>query len=318
MSPTIPIFFTLDDAYAPWLGVAINSIVKNADPSRRYTIVALHEGLTPEHVAKVEQIIEGTSFELRLVPMEGKIQGIHDRMGNRLRADYFTLTIFFRLFIPEMFPEWDKGIYLDSDVVVPGDISRLYDFDLGENLIGACRDLSIVDIPPFVDYVDNAVGVGIENYINSGILVMNMKGLREAGLERRFLETLQTYHFDSVAPDQDYLNVLCHDKIRYLPNEWDVMPAEGVAEDPDPKLIHYNLFMKPWLYDDIPYADYFWRYAADSGFEEEARAVKAAYSDEQKAQDAESLLRMTDRATMIVGNDVTFASVFNTGKEARL
>ena len=91
-----------------------------------------------------------------------------------------------------------------------------------------------------------------------------------------------------------------------------------MPEEPNPQLIHYNLFMKPWLYDDIPYADYFWRYAADSGFAEEARAVKAAYTDEQKAQDAESLLRMTDRATMIVGNDVTFASVFNTGKEARL
>ena len=318
MSPTIPIFFTLDDAYAPWLGVAINSIVKNADPSRRYTIVALHEGLTPEHVAKVEQIIEGTSFELRLVPMEGKIQGIHDRMCNRLRADYFTLTIFFRLFIPEMFPEWDKGIYLDSDVVVPGDISQLYDFDLGENLIGACRDLSIVDIPPFVDYVDNAVGVGIENYINSGILLMNMKGLREAGLERRFLETLQTYHFDSVAPDQDYLNVLCHDKIRYLPNEWDVMPTEGVPEEPNPQLIHYNLFMKPWCYDEIPYRSYFWRHVPGTGFEQEIRAFKESYPPEQKAKDEACLRRLEARGEQIAAQPGNFASVFNTGKEARL
>ena len=314
----IPIFFTLDDAYAPWLGIAINSIVRNADPHRRYCIVVLHEGLSAEHVRRVKHIVAGTPFEVRFVPMDGKIEGIHDRMGNRLRADYFTLTIFFRLFIPEMFPEWDKGIYLDSDVVVPGDISQLYDFDLGENLIGACRDLSIVDIPPFVDYVDNAVGVGIDNYVNSGILLMNMKALREAGLERRFLELHDAYQFDSVAPDQDYLNVLCHGKILYLPNEWDTMPAKDVPEDPSPKLIHYNLFMKPWCYDDIPYASYFWEYAATSGFEQDARAFKAAYPDEQKEQDALSLVRMTDRATMITGTENTFASVFNTGKEARL
>ena len=57
---------------------------------------------------------------------------------NRLRADYFTPTIFFRLFIPSMFPEYSKGIYLDSDIVVLGDISKLYRVDIENYLLGAC------------------------------------------------------------------------------------------------------------------------------------------------------------------------------------
>ena len=31
-------------------------------------------------------------------------------------------------------------------------------------------------------------------------------------------------------------------------------------------MIHYNLFSKPWCYDNVQYADEFWKYAKDSGF----------------------------------------------------
>lgn len=44
---------------------------------------------------------------------------ITDRIENRLRSDYFTMTIYFRIFIPDMYPEYDKAIYIDSDIVVP-------------------------------------------------------------------------------------------------------------------------------------------------------------------------------------------------------
>ena len=43
---------------------------------------------------------------------------ITDRIENRLRSDYFTMTIYFRIFIPDMYPEYDKAIYIDSDIVV--------------------------------------------------------------------------------------------------------------------------------------------------------------------------------------------------------
>ena len=317
---TIPIFFTADDGYAPYLGVALNSIIANADPKRHYTIVVLEENVSEEHIAKLRALVEGhDSFEIRIIPMAGKIQGIHDRVGNRLRTDYFTMTIFFRIFIPEMFPEWDKGIYIDSDIVVPGDISEMYDTELGDNYLGVCRDLSIMGVPELVDYLNYGAGVGAENYFNSGVLVMNMKALRERKLAERFLELFNTYNFESVAPDQDYLNVLCYGKVVYMSNEWDAMPVDGEPEIENPKLIHYNLFEKPWLYDDIPYESYFWQYAEGTGFEAEARAAKAAYTDEQKQKDAESLARIAANGEALAHDpEHNFASVFNTGKEPRL
>lgn len=314
---TIPVFFTIDDSYAPYMGIALTSIMAGASDDYDYEIVVMHQKLSEESKKKLESL-ERPGFKLRFVPMEDEIQGITNRYCNKLRQDYFTLTIFFRLFIPEMFPEYDKGIYLDSDIVVPGDISELFEVDLGDNLIGACRDNSIRDIPELVAYTDRGVGVGIDRYINSGVLLMNLKGLREKHLERRFLELLATYHFDNIAPDQDYLNVLCHGKITYLDASWDAMPVQGKPAMENPRLIHYNLFAKPWCYDDIPYEDYFWYYASESPFYGEAKANKKSYSDEQKASDSACMRQLLSHGKEIAEAPFNFRVAFESGLEARL
>ena len=36
-----------------------------------------------------------------------------------------------------------------------------------------------------------------------------------------------------------------------------------------PKLLDYNVSRKPWHYTDVPYQDYFWKYAVQSAFYEE-------------------------------------------------
>lgn len=313
----VPVFFTIDDGYAPYLGVALHSLIANASRAYDYDINVLHEGLSPEHLAKL-QALARPGFNLRFFRMADKIAGIEEANHNKLRQDYFTLTIFLRLFIPAMFPEYDKGIYLDSDIVVPGDISKMYEVDLGADLIGACHDYSVMGVPELVGYIRDAVGVDPGTYVNSGILLMNLKALREARLDERFLELLGTYRFENLAPDQDYLNALCHGRIRYLDPCWDAMPVAGQPEMPDPQVIHYNLFAKPWCYDGVPYGDYFWHYAAQTGFFEEALLNKMNYSDEQKASDQACIAAMARHGVEVAGSEVTFRSVFDSGREARL
>lgn len=313
----IPVFFTIDDAYAPYLGVALRSLIDNADPTRTYDIVILHEELSPNHRAKLESLAQ-PGFNLAFIRMRDRIEGITAAHHNKLRQDYFTLTIFLRLFIPSLFPEYDKVIYLDSDVVVPGDIAKLFDVDLGGNLIGACRDASIVDIPELVAYTDRGVGVGIERYINSGVLLMNAKALREAKLDQRFLDLLSQYAFENIAPDQDYLNVMCAGKIRYLDPCWDAMPVIGKPEMERPSIVHYNLFAKPWCYDGIPYAERFWRFATRTPFLKEIQQHKHGYSDEQKASDAACMQALVTHANEIAQASSNFRTVFAAHPELRL
>lgn len=313
----IPVFFTINDRYAPYLGVALYSAIENASPKNHYKAIILHEDVSAENRCRIQSLARDY-FEIEFVPMQQGLESITDRMGSRLRCDYFTLTIYFRLFIPAMFPEYDKAIYIDSDVVVPGDLAELYSIDLGDNYIGACPDFSIADVPPLVNYTVEAVGMKPGKYINSGLLVMNLKALREKALDKHFLHLLNTHRFDCIAPDQDYLNAMCCNRIYYLPECWDAMPNDSKPAMKDAKLIHYNLFSKPWCYDNIQYGDVFWKYAEASGFFFEAKAHKENYSDAQKQSDAHCMELLVQRGMEITQSDHTFRKVFESGEKVRL
>ncbi len=313
----IPVFFTIDNNYAPYLAAALSSLSKNSSNEREYKITVIHESLSSENMKKIKKL-QKENIEIEFAEMKKGLAMVVDKLGNRLRCDYFTLTIYFRLFIANMFPELDKAVYIDSDVVLLSDIAELYDIDIGENIIGAVRDTSVSEVSELVHYMEEAVGVRGEEYINSGVLLMNLKKMRELDLEGHFLSLFTSYSFDTIAPDQDYLNAICNGKIYYLPEVWDTMPREGAEDDPGAKLIHYNLFSKPWCYDGIQYGEYFWKYAESSGYYDRLREIKDGYSDEKKAEDARCLGLLIKRAAEIPENDVTFKKMKNGGVRIRL
>lgn len=317
MNKEIPIFFSIDNSYAPYLAVALNSAIKNSSKDRNYKAIVLYQDLSDDNRSKLSAL-KTDNFDIEFIAMTSGLESITDRMSNRLRCDYFTLTIYFRLFIPAMFPQYDKAIYIDSDTVLPCDIAELFDTDIGDNYIGACNDLSIMDAPPLCEYIEKAIGVPREKYINSGVLLMNLKLLREKMLDKHFLSLLNEYHFDCIAPDQDYINALCAGKIYYLSPLWDTMPNDAHPPVDNAKLIHYNLFSKPWCYDGIQYGEYFWQYAADCGYIDELKAFKESYTDEQKQNDSKCFELLATRGLEIANSDITFKKLFESGVKIRL
>lgn len=317
MQNEIPVFFSVDDNYAPFLAAALNSAVKNSSKSRNYRAVVLHQELSEENKQKLGALASG-NFKIDFVPMKDEVSTITDRLSNRLRFDIFTLTIYFRLFIPTMFPQYDKGIYIDCDTIVVSDIAELFDTDIGDNFIGACVDKSVIDVDPLGEYMEKAVGVSRYKYVNSGVLLMNLEKLREAEFDKRFLTLLNKYHFDSVAPDQDYINAMCSGRIHYLDEAWDAMPNDNRPALEQPKLVHYNLFSKPWCYDNVQYGDCFWKYIEGTGFEDAAKAHKAGYTDEKKKADADGMQVLINRAIAIPNDEWTFVKAEAAGETIRL
>lgn len=313
----IPIFFATDDNYAPFLSVAIISLLDKSDKNKFYKIHILNDNMSLENIKKIKGL-QTSNSEIIFNSINNNLECINDRLDNRLRPDIFTLTIYFRLFIPEMFKEYDKAIYIDSDVVLNSDISELYDIDLENNYIGACRDKSIIGIREFENYFTKGVGIDYRDYINSGVLLLNMKELRNKKLSDKFLYLLNKYHFENVDPDQAYINFLCNGKIKYLDNAWDAMPNLEKNKLENPKLIHYNLFFKPWHYDNITYEEYFWEYAKKSIYYEEIVKIKNNYSASDKEKDQEYLNNMLKRASIIAESSNNFRTVYESGKETRL
>lgn len=314
----IPIFFTIDDKFAPFLSVAIKSMLDNANPDNFYNIHVIHNDLTKENMAKLESL-QTKNSKIIFSEMVNKLECIEDRVENKLRTDTFTLSIFFRIFIPEMFPEYDKALYIDADTCIVKDISELYNIDLEGNLIGACIDKSIVGLKPIEEYFTKGVGVDYRNYVNSGILLLNMQELRKRKMADYFLYLFNKYHFENVDPDQSYINAMCKGSIKFIDNIWDVMPTSNGSLVENPGIIHYNLFLKPWHYSGIMYEDYFWQYAKKTPYYEEILTVKNNFTEVDKKKDDEALDNMLKRCEYISNlKEGTFKDIFETGKESRL
>lgn len=314
---TIPIFYAIDDSYSKFVAVSIKSLIMNANNNYNYDINVIYENLSEENAKKLKSL-ETDNVKIILTEMNQNLSMITDKLGNRLREYTFTLTIFFRLFIPVMFPKYDKCIYIDADTVIPGDISRLYNEDLGNNYLGCIVDKSTIDNEILASYFEEVVGIPRDKYINSGVLLMNSKKLRELKIDEKFLDLYTKYGFDVIAPDQDYINSMCYGHIKYLSDIYDAMPNPNNKEVENPVIIHYNLFLKPWQYENVQYYDYFWKYAKFTPYYDEILEIKNSYTDEDRKKDSEWMDLMVSRAESLVGTQNTLKNVFESGKETRL
>lgn len=321
MNPIVPIFFSVNDAYSPFLATAIHSIRENASPDFDYTIHILTDDISDRNRSKLSALA-ARNFSIEFHPLSELLRSIPavQKLSQHCFGAFSSLTIYFRLFIPDLFPQYDKGIYLDADLVVPGDISRLYQEKLGRKLVGAVADYSIQKIAPFMQYIDEYVGVDHRNYVNSGVLLLNMKRLREVNLSGRFLSWVEKYGLETVAPDQDYLNALCWDGIHYLDPNWNAMPSECLSEMEDPQIIHFNLASKPWLNEQVPYDHLFWKYAAGTGYEDDIKARRRAFLQDTAAVRnyrgaVRRLIRMAARLTR---SERSFRTLIESRQELRL
>jgi lipopolysaccharide biosynthesis glycosyltransferase len=184
-----------------------------------------------------------------------------------------------------MYPQYDKALYLDCDIAINDSISNLFNVDIADNYVGAIPDQSVLYMSDeFKAYVENRIGVdSYKHYFNAGILVMNLKKLREINFEDIFVQLLSNVKFD-VAQDQDYLNVICKGHVKFIEETWNSMPIPVEIERPArPALVHYNLSFKPWHLDDLLYEEFFWDYARKTSYIENILNIKKGYTAEMQA-----------------------------------
>ena len=304
----IPIFFSTDDNYIPYLDVAIASLIENASPAYSYRIIVLHTGLKQENMDMVlRRERAGVAIEFVNITMQ------IDAIKSRFRDVYhFSVVTYYRLFIASLFPQYDKIVYLDCDLVVLGDVSELYHTELGENIVGAAPEQFVQSTREFRLYADRALGLDPDDYVNAGVLVIDLAKFCEYGIEEQFVQMITAHDFDLLDPDQAYLNYLCRGRIKMLPNGWNKEPMSLPCEGKK-NIVHYALYKKPWQYDDVIDGAYFWHYANRSPFREVIRARKASFGAADRAEKERTALEILDHALRIVESDNTFVNKLGDG-----
>ena len=274
----VPIFFATDDRYAPYLGVALRSLCDNASEDYFYKVYVLVVSLSEEHRNNFKAM-ETDNLTVDFVNVEEQL----DSLGGKLHLrDYYTQATYYRFFIPDLFPQYHRGIYLDCDIVVLGDIAKLYNTEMGSSIVAAAPEEVMLQVDIFGTYVEKVLGIPREKYFSAGIMVMNLDAMRLMMIETAFVGLLNRYTF-RVTQDQDYLNVLCYGRVTLLPCTWNKTAAPWSTEKPE--LAHYKINWKPWHYKGVTFEEYFWDYAAKTPYLEALLAERDAYGDEMKARD---------------------------------
>lgn len=165
---------------------------------------------------------------------------------------YITEVTFYRYFISCL--DEQRVLYLDSDIVVDGDLSSLYWQDFAGVPLLAVEDYVHQHLPVYQDLT-------FESYFNAGVLLIdNAFWRRHATFDD--LIAINDEYPNLVFGDQDALNIYFNDSWRALPIEYnyqvgaliELSVRRGLNElvktsgylDVVPKIIHYTGPYKPW------------------------------------------------------------------------
>jgi len=284
----VPVFLASDDNYAPFLAVTLKSIFEHASPENFYEIIILSTDLSKENEEKINALKTDNS-SIRFVSMKEQVEKIKSIFPIR---DYYSIETYYRIFIADLFPQYDKVVYLDCDVVTLVDIADMYRVRLGNKLVAAAHE-DVADILEiYRKYIRYALDCNPKKYFSAGILLMNTKLFRKEQFAKKFINLMSKYTF-RITQDEDYLNVLCKGRIRKLDLGWNrgAFPL-GSFDEKELKIIHYKLNWKPWKVDDASYQEHFWNYVEKTPYKEEILRKKSEYTDERKQKDAADFQRL--------------------------
>ena len=306
----IPIFYACDDNFVKYTVVSLQSMKEHAARDKKYCVHVLHTNIS-EEMQDVMYAMQDEQFTVCFDDVTDYLKSINDKLPLR---DYYSRTTYFRLFIAEMFPEYDKAIYIDSDTVVLGDIAKLYAYDLGDNYVGAVRDQVMVQTDVYGTYAEQVVGVDRNAFFNAGLLVINCAQFRVEHVLDQFIDLLHVYNF-VVTQDEDYLNLICKDHVCWLPPQWNTEVFGDIpCEEESICVLHYIMVSKPWHYKDCRMQEYFWEYAKKTVCYEEIVAELESYTDEQRANDAASGERLMVTAQNEIDNENNYMKLLQRGQ----
>ena len=309
----IPVFYACDDAFVKYTIVSLYSMIQNASRDFHYIIYILHAEISDEMKQKVYKLANDC-FEIQFVDVTNYLKSISDKLPLR---DYYSKTTYYRLFIAEMFTEYSKAIYIDSDTIVQGDISKLYLIDIKDAYVGACHEQAMIQVDEFGTYVEKVVGVSRYNFFNAGLIVINCEQFRLHFVLDKFIDYLHYYTF-VVTQDEDYLNLICKDHVYWIDQRWNTEVYCDISYPIEQaNMLHYIMTSKPWHYEDCPHGDIFWRYAKDTEVYDELRSILNSYSDEEKEKDKlvqENLVKLAVKET---NREDNFMNRVNKDKRAK-
>ncbi|MBO5177000.1 MAG: glycosyltransferase [Lachnospiraceae bacterium] len=279
LEKVVPIVFATNNNYAPYMAVAIDSLIENIkEADKEYCIFVLYSELEDRYISTISKIARDNA-KIYFVNVDAKIDSETKSLYSRA---HYSKEMYYRILIPDLFRMFKTVLYLDCDIILKEDAYRLYKMEIGDNILGGVVNASSEKMGR---YIQNQLHIPVEQYINSGILLFNCEEFRNQYIKERCFGLVNGKK-DYVCPDQDILNIACKGNIYYLSPAWnfqwyksilmsgrdemiELVPEvvqEYEAAEKTHYILHFTSGIKAWNSPDRKNAYLFWEYAERSSF----------------------------------------------------
>ena len=267
----LPVVMAIDGNYIPYLRVVLRSILASTT-SRNLDVIVLYVGIDRQRLdAVAEGFLGNPRMSIRFVDVSEAVAA--SGLTDFKESSYYTVSIAFKLLAPELLSNFDKAIILDIDLVVHRDLGELFDTDLGGAVFGGVRDIGV--LKPIKRHVELAKAHGydnFDNYINAGVMVVDFKAYRDAGLARRLISSaISVSKSGGWLAEQDAINFNCGAKIRHIDPRWNVQVGDYCikrqmeATGGEAYITHFTGPRKPWSSPWLRMAHLWWRHVGEDG-----------------------------------------------------
>ncbi|WP_188945655.1 glycosyltransferase family 8 protein, partial [Polymorphobacter multimanifer] len=257
--------FAADRAYLPHMATALASLlVNNAGLAFHFHI--LHTDIDGEALAR---LTAGVPHPVTSQHLPDSAFAALPVVGHLARSAYY------RLFAADVI-DAPQALYLDSDLIVLGDLAPLLATDLGSHAIGAVENPGAAPHPGLRMRPDSG-------YFNSGVMLLGLDAWRARSLRHTVIERIRAAPHAIRFADQCGLNAVLdgdwlrlHPRHNVISNFWQpdqsdaiaTFGAEAVAEAVrDPLIVHFTGSSKPWqLNDHHPMKQRYWQYRNQTAF----------------------------------------------------
>lgn len=275
------IFIPFSDSWAPYAGVAISSILDNASSACTLHFYILCQDITDVNKERFKQVFAnyGRSDDFDFLFLkESDVRLVHTICGDICLSRHYSEAGYYRLFVADLLPaDQDWALYLDSDILVKGDISTIMQTNLSQDY----AMYAMPDLFRLFSYNQLRIFPGEHSYVNTGVMLVNLNYWRKNHVREKCLEYMKQNE-NSVFFDQDALNAclvnnigLLHPKYNYFSIYYDANTISNSVPfwlhdqiyeaQKNPVIIHYAYFPRPWFKDDgAAFTDEWWSYLSSS------------------------------------------------------
>lgn len=247
MNNQINILMSVNKKFLEHIEELVYSLVNYTDKNLKIYLMYVETELNNDDLEYIKKFVEGTN-QATVEPVKFDVRALEGMPVTDNEGAFFGMEAYSRLFCAFKLPEdMERILYLDADMICTGDIEELYNLDFDDKIWVAAPDNGIQEKDL------NRLGLPLDyKYINSGMLLINLKKLRANYTERFIVEKIRENKDILIYPDQDFVNKIFKDEIKVVSTKYNLIAKDVRYKDLDekPLIIHYAGSTKPW-HDDV-------------------------------------------------------------------